>query len=173
MKENKYDYKGSYDVIILDKNGKEVQNIHIKNRITDIMLDRLADLLSGDNSIAPKLISFALGDTADDTPEDGSSTILKSEVAREPILNNRTRGLTGKLVTFVTFNYDDIGTPPDVNDNKQVTEVGVFALDGVSAEGVIENTIDTGLMISRILIDELVPEQGVLQIVRTDEFRRL
>ena len=173
MIKGEYGYKGLFKISIWNKDKKLVREFWKHNTITDVMLDRLRDLISGDNIVPPLLVAFAVGSSTDVTPEDGTSTLLKDETAREAIGNNRASSTTGKLVTYATFDYEDIDTPPDINDNKRITEVGVFAMDGISTEAVIETTENTGLMISRIVIDELIPDRGTIQVTRIDEFRRV
>lgn len=170
---NAYGLKGIFKVSIKDALGNMIKEKWVANTITDGMLNRLRDLISGTANLSPKLVSFAIGSSVTLTPEDGTSTSLKDETSRVAIGVNRASSTTGKLVTYATFDYEDINTAPDINLNKRITEVGVFALDGVSPEAIVESAINTGLMISRIVIDELIPERGTIQVTRIDEFRRV
>ena len=157
---------GQYKVTIRN-NGRTKKEYIVDNKITNGYLDRLRDLAYGDNFTAQsvsvnKYIAIALGTGT--TTEDGSSTILENETYRVAIGNNRSKGTDSRIVVYTTITYDDISANPSV------TELGIFAQDTVSSENTIATTANTGLLISRINIDETLVQGDILTVTYTNTF---
>lgn len=165
------EHVGRYSVQIIGVDGEIRVDKVIYNTITDGFLRLLSEALYGDVDV-PGLIAIAVGDTEDGTAEDGTSTILKSEIKRKGIGPNRLLDATLPLITtFVNFAYEDFDDP--IGGIVEIKELGVFAKDETSAE-IIATTKDTGRMVSRIVLPstETLIAGEVIRINRSDEFRR-
>lgn len=157
---------GQYRIQIRN-NGELVKDYIIDNQITDSYLDRLRDLAYGDDFTAQsptvnKYLAIAVG--TDGTTETGSSTQLGVEVFRNAIGTNREKGTNSRVVVYTSIKYSDVSATPTLQ------ELGIFAQDTTSTEGTIETTADTGLLVSRININETLVSGDILTISYTNTF---
>lgn len=143
---------GEYQVTITQKNGKtETQSI--KNRITNAGLNLIRDALNGDvNDLEIKYI--ALGSSAKAIND--NDTTLDNEQFRKNFIQKTKTGV-GRLQSTAL-----------IQDNEAVfhiRELGIFAGDAT-------DSVNSGVMISRILYDRNKTELESIQFVRTDTISR-
>ena len=142
-RENK-NWKGQYVVEVKESNGNIRHKQVIDNLITDVALNRQAELIVGNSTTPIKYLALAIG--ANSTAPQTGDTQLISETFRQPFLNKTYNPAnTGQVVFRWVVSFDDITTTPNIK------EIGVFATDGISDESDIETLPNLGLMVSRIL----------------------
>ncbi len=130
-----------------------VEIVIIQNKITDVALNMLRDGIRG--TVTDFEIKY-LAWGSDNTAVDASHTTLQAEFGRKQI-TTQTAGATGIILstTYVS--------PPEANTPK-VEELGWFA--GAAAS----STVDTGIMVGRVLYSRQKTNLESWQVVRTDTF---
>lgn len=162
-----FGWKGK--VQIIKKNivtGKIVTNKSIFNRLMNEALNEIIRALSS-TSPDMRLMHVAIGD--DDTANSDTLTQLYNEYYRVPIISRLIVG-TGELQSrAVLLDYE----PESLSGACTIKEIGFFC--GSDSENWNNGVgINTGLMISRIILDTPESKTNTEQInfVRTDEFTR-
>jgi hypothetical protein len=148
-------YSGEYHIKVINKVTCEVvRDDVIKNMVTDLALNKLINVLKGDDSNM-EVAYFALGDST--TAVSASQTTLGNEIFRTAFLSKWNSG-TGQ-VTSSTYIIDTevVGT---------IEEMGIFC--GPSAT----ITADTGNMLSRILWHHVKTSLEEIQVTRVDTISR-
>jgi hypothetical protein len=144
---------GQYEVITTYKDGSFTKE-KINNRIMNVGLNFLRDGLSGAVTDL-ELKYLALGTSS--TANSDTMTTLVAEGFRT-VFTSQVNGGTGELVsTAIVLDSEAIFN---------IQEVGVFA--GATATG----TVNTGVLISRILYSRNKTNLESIQFVRTDTIGR-
>lgn len=138
---------------IYDLDGKLIDFVVIKNKITTVNLNMLRDVYRGTVTDG-KIKYLAWG--SDNTAVSAAHTTLVAEFGRKAI-TSQAAGAAG-VVTTTTY-----VAPYEANAPK-VEELGWFA--GVDATG----TVDTGIMVGRILYSRDKTAIESWNVVRTDTF---
>lgn len=156
---------GTYNFKIINEIGEVVNSFNKKNMIVDGALNQYASLIGGFSTVIPKYISIGVGNGL--LPVSNQDVTLQNEVYRSgfsgpPVFNSDS--VVGKVSFTWSVSYESIALTPIIK------EIGVFAQNSAHSESVILNTINTGLMMSRINVDIQLNPGETLLITRIDSF---
>lgn len=163
-----YGWTGKVRLIKRDmRTNKVITNRVIFNRIMNNALDEVIKAFYGTGETDLILKHIAIGD--DDTPNLDTMTELVNEVYRVPIVSKLKTG-TGQVQSIGVLLDTE---PPDLSGIVTIREIGFFCGSG-SINWSSGLGKDTGLMISRIILDPVESKTATEQInfVREDEFAR-
>lgn len=153
MKED-FKIQGFYDIEAVDiRTGRTVKRWHLKNQLTSVSRTVRNNLLLGTYASGAeglKIRYFAFGTDSSDATE--SQYKLGAEQFRKPLTQMYENN--GNVVSVVSLQNTEA--------NFRIREIGVFC--GLTAD----QTPDTGVMLSRIVVDIDKNANIVLNIVRTD-----
>jgi hypothetical protein len=138
---------------------KVVKDYTIKNRITNDALDEMLKIYY-DPTVDMSINMVAIGD--DNTPVSDSSTRLYNEVFRTPVLS-RIRTGVGQVVSRAIIKSNE---PTAYSGNITFYEMGFFCSPSAYY---YENS---GILLSRIVVNETKTATEQLEIQRTDIFER-
>jgi len=146
-------WTGTFEIEIVTANRRRV--ISVPNLITDVGLNYMRDLLTGD-VVPPTAIAYiALGSSS--TPPANGDTQLGAETSRKAVTKQEVNGPGQVQTTCYVAPFEA---------NGQIEEIGVFAGPGATSAP------NTGILIARVLWSHLKTELESLQIVRTDTISR-
>ena len=147
--------------------GKIITNRLIFNRLMNSALNEVIKTLYGTGETDLLLKHVAIGD--DDTANLDTMTTLVNEIYRVPIISKIKTG-TG-IITSTAILLDT--EPTDLSGIVTIKEIGFFC-GSQSINWTEGSGKDTGLMISRIVLDPVESKTATEQInfVREDEFTR-
>lgn len=145
---------GQFDVFIKSKDGEWEHEKTIQNTIMDVGLNLLRDsIYSNTNDAQIRYIAVGTSSASISTTQ----TQLGNEVFRKPIYSRSQIGI-GSVQSVAILS--------DTEANVQIEEIGVFAGSTAST------TINSGVMISRILYSRNKSNLESIQIQRTDTIGR-
>jgi len=146
-------FRDIVEITIYDLNGKPIEFVALKNKITTVALNMLRDIIRGTVTDG-KIKYLAWG--SDNTAVSEAHTQLVAEFGRKAI-TSQAAGAAG-VVTTTTY-----VAPYEANAPK-VEELGWFAGDAAT------DVVDTGIMIGRILYSRDKTPIESWNVVRTDTF---
>ena len=141
------------EITVYGPDGKPIEVVTLKNKITTVGLNMLRDIIGG--LIADAEIKY-LAWGSDNTAVSAAHTTLIAEFGRK-LITSQAAGAAG-IVTTTTYI-----APYEANAPK-VEELGWFA--GVDATA----TVDTGIMLGRVLYSRDKTAIESWNVVRTDTF---
>jgi len=147
--------KHSGEIIIISKNKDgSIKKEILYNRVTDDFLDAIANILDG---ISPdyELKYFAIGDDASALTD--NPTTLGNEIVRFPLDTSNLTNIGEFTTTFTVLELEAVF---------EWQEIGFFG--GASAS----ISVDSGVLISRILFYKDKTSLEEIDISRIDKFRR-
>jgi hypothetical protein len=148
-------WHGMFEIEIKDKLTGQIKTEVIRNRITNVAINELADVLVGN---APDLEIAYLAVGSSNAPIDDTDTILGSEAFRTQPTAGPTRTATGEITTeFTILDSEAVG---------QIEEIGIFCGSSASL------TEDTGILLTRILWSKTKSSTEELTFKRIDRIRR-
>jgi hypothetical protein len=139
--------------------NKVVKDYTIKNRITNVALDEMLKIYYNP-TVNMQLNYVAIGD--DNTAVSDSSTRLYNEVFRTPVLS-RIRTGVGQVVSRAIIKADE---PTSYSGNITFYEIGFFCSPSAYYY------VNSGILLSRIVVNETKTSTEQLEIQRTDIFER-
>ena len=140
-------------IAIMGLDGKLIEVVELENKITDVVLNMLRDGFRG--TVTDFEIKY-LAWGSDDTAVSAAHTTLQAEEGRKQI-TTQTAGATGIIISTTYVAPNEANTP-------RVEELGWFA--GTAAS----STINTGIMVGRVLYSRQKTNLESWQVVRTDTF---
>ena len=148
MINDKLGWQGTFR--IKTKDGEEI----IHNRIMDAALIELLKVLTGDTTDI-ELKYLAIG--TDNTPVTNTDTQLGNEIFRTQFTSSSVTGTAELTSLAILLEAEAIGT---------IEEIGIFA--GSTAT----STVDTGILVSRILWHRVKTSSDEIQFTRIDRMVR-
>ena len=146
-------WEGTFQIVITSPTRRKT--IQLTNLITDAGLNYIRDLLDGSINPPTQIQYIALGSSST-TPAAGDVK-LGNEFFRKAVTKQDLPATGQVSSTCYVAPYEA---------NLQIEEIGVFAGPNATA------TVDTGVLVARVLWSHLKTELESLQIVRTDTISR-
>jgi len=150
---NFFGYIGEFDIKVKE-NQVITEEHHINNRITDVALNKIINIL---DNIDPDLDIKYIAIGTSNAPINDSDTQLGAEIWRgQPI--SSVNNATGQFVTnFTVLDSEAVG---------DWEEIGIFCGDAATG------TANTGTMLSRILFSRTKTALEEIEVSRTDRVVR-
>jgi len=145
---------GEFKISIYNKETDTVEDHIIKNRITNVALDAIINIL---DNIDPNLNIKFLAIGTDNTPLNDNDTTLGAEVFRTQFLTSDNNAVGQFTTTFAMLDSEAVG---------QWEEIGIFCGDSATASA------DTGIMLSRILFSRNKTNLEEIDVTRLDTVTR-
>lgn len=145
---DKLGWQGTFN--IKTKDGEEI----IKNRIMDVALTELLKVLTGDTTDM-ELKYLAVG--TDSTPITDNDTQLGNEIFRTQFTSSSVTGTAELTSLAIILEAEAIGT---------IEEIGIFAGSTATA------TVNSGILVSRILWHRVKTSSDEIQFTRIDRIVR-
>lgn len=146
---------GEFEITTCNKKTGEIKGETVKNRITNVALDKLAETLVG-NAADLEIKYLAVGTSV--SPLDDADTQLGAEIFRTVPVSGPSRTETGQIETeFTILDGEAVGN---------IREVAIFC--GSTASG----TANTGTMLTRILWKKDKSATEEITFKRIDRIRR-
>ena len=151
---------GKYELQVL-RDKKPIKTIKLHNTISTGFLEYLSQVFAGNETVAPKYVGFGLGNGIGS--ETAFYSLLQNELVRTSIDTHNNLGtgilVTEKLVSASTLQGAGLS---------HVTELGVFCTNSLHNEATVSTTINTGTLISRVVVDVELEIGDEFLIKRTD-----
>ena len=145
--------------VIRDK--KPLKTINLTNTITVGFIEYLSQLFSGNNTVSPKYVGFGIGTGIGE--ENKFYSKLDNEVLRVPITTYNNTG-TGILTTETIVDSITLQNAGITN----IKEIGAFCVNDIDDETTTNSTINTGTLISRVVVDINIESGDEFLIKRID-----
>ena len=144
---------GTFD-IIFKENGEPTEEHHVKNRLTNVALDKIINIL---DNIDPNLdIKYVAIGTSNAALND-ADTQLGAEIFRAQFDTSNNTATGTFVTTFTVLDSEAVGS---------WQEIGIFCGDSATS------TANTGTMLSRILFSRTKTALEEVTITRTDKVVR-
>ena len=149
-------WSGLFCIKKINKKTGEVTEKQFKNQITSVALDAMINVLDNiDPNLDIKWLAVGTGTGA----LDPTDTTLGTEIFRTDV-DTSNNDATGQFTTTFTILDTDSGA------DATWAELGVFCGDSATSSS------DTGIMLTRILIDETKTSSEEFQFTRQDNIAR-
>lgn len=146
-------WEGTFYITITSPTRRKT--VQLTNLITDAGLNYVRDLLDGSINQPTQIQYIALGSSI--TAPAAADVKLGNEFFRKAVTKQDLPGTGQVSSTCYVAPYES---------NQQIEEIGVYAGPNATA------TVDTGVLVARVLWSHLKTELESLQIVRTDTISR-